>query len=175
MNWKHINDYPDYAISDTGKVMRVTHSPYSRSKRILLKPMQAPNGYLHVKLFKSNTPKRITIHRLVAQAFIGSCPSGRETNHIDGNKTNNHIQNLEYLTKSENCRHAFSIGLKSLKGSKNNHAKLTEMGILQILSYIKQGCRKVDIAVFFDVTQRNIRKIASGTRWNHVTRILQPR
>lgn len=68
-------------------------------------------GYVQVFINRGGIRKQPTIHKLIAEAFIGPTPPGHEVNHKDGNKQNNRLDNLEYLTHRENIRHAFATGL----------------------------------------------------------------
>lgn len=80
------------------------------------------NGYKLATMASLGWTKngQVRVHRLVALCFIGPCPAGREVNHIDGDKTNNHIDNLEYVTSSENKRHAVDIGLTAVGADHHN-------------------------------------------------------
>ena len=77
-----------------------------------LKPMNM-RGYLRVKLYKNAKSKTHSIHRLVASAFIPNDQGKDQVNHKDGNKSNNNVSNLEWVTQSENQIHAFENGLNS--------------------------------------------------------------
>jgi hypothetical protein len=94
MNWKTIENYPNYEISDCGLVMN--------SRGWILKSRKNSRGYLHVSLCKNGKPKSCTVHRLVAQAFIENHENKREIDHIDRCRTNNHVDNLRWATNSEN-------------------------------------------------------------------------
>lgn len=90
-----------YVIDEDGNVYRK------------LTPNQHPQGYLRLGLRAKGKRKHFTIHRLVAQTFIPN-PEGKPfVNHIDGDKTNNRVENLEWCNQSENMLHAFRTGLKS--------------------------------------------------------------
>ncbi len=106
--WKTIEGYPDYQISDGGEVKSFKHR-----KPIVLKPSHGSSGYSHVLLYQNDKRNDCNVHRLVLVAFVGKCPAGMEANHIDGSKPNNRLDNLEYVTHSENQLHAFQIGLKT--------------------------------------------------------------
>ena len=103
----------DYEISNFGAVRRKKRSP--ANKRIdpspyhLLKPKRQRNGYLKVRIGS----KEMRVHRLVALAFIPNPMNKPDVNHIDGNKENNRVENLEWVTKSENMKHAYENGLGS--------------------------------------------------------------
>ena len=120
--WEYVHGYDNsYQISSYGRVKSLKFS-----KEKYLKPKQNRGGYLEVLLYKNNKGKLYRIHRLVAEAFIQNTYNYPEVNHKDGNKLNNCVSNLEWCTSSENNKHAYSIGLKNQKGSKNNASKLSE-------------------------------------------------
>lgn len=98
--WRPINGFPNYAVSNRGRVMNL------KSGKIL-KNRSNNHGYVYVKLYKGDgTSKQIKIHRLVAQAFIPNPLNLPQVNHIDENKTNNNVENLEWCTASQNTRHS---------------------------------------------------------------------
>ena len=114
--WKPIPDFEDrYLISNMGRVMSV--GTYNTCKRGVLTPMTDPSGYYHVVLYKEGTRKDISIHRLVAIAFVPNPCGYRYVNHIDENKTNNLPSNLEWCTNAYNI--AYSRGRKIHQFSKD--------------------------------------------------------
>lgn len=93
----------DYSVSDKGEVRKDTTNH--------LMKLQIQQGYSHVTIQINGKPKRFRVHRLVAEAFIPN-PDGKPyVNHIDGNRQNNSITNLEWVTPAENTRHAVDTGL----------------------------------------------------------------
>ena len=82
-------------------------------------------GYPSVNLCKNGIEKHHSVHRLLGITFL-SVPSNMQINHIDGNKSNNNINNLEVCTSSENLKHAFRLGLKSNKGSKHSRYRINK-------------------------------------------------
>ena len=97
--WKDIKDYEGlYQVSNLGRVKRITTGR-------VLKPLKHANGYLMVKLSKNSIVYTKTVHRLVAEAFIPNPEHKSEINHIDENKTNNNVSNLEWMTRKENINH----------------------------------------------------------------------
>lgn len=95
MEWRSVAGYEGlYEVSNTGLVKGL------KSNKVL-KPIVLKNGYLQVNLCKNNEPKKFLVHRLVATAFIPNPKNKPTVEHIDGKKTNNHIDNLCWATKSE--------------------------------------------------------------------------
>ena len=114
-NWKPIIGFEGYyEVSDLGRVRRVEnlvktrirHSEYRKVKSVVLKPHTKRNGYLTVDLSKDGTVKTISIHKLVATAFISKNDGETEVNHKNCNKADNRVANLEWVTPEENRNHA---------------------------------------------------------------------
>jgi hypothetical protein len=126
MTWRPVVGYEDhYEVSDDGYVRRIKAAPGATVGRILFFAKDR-KGYRRVTLSVGGKGKRPAVHRLVAHAFIGPPPPGAECNHIDGNKKNNVVANLEWVTPLENHRHARRLGLiRPLEGEANGRAKLT--------------------------------------------------
>ena len=95
--WKQVKDYPHLLVSRTGKVWTTT---YNRE----LGQFLTNRGYLVVKLCKNKTVRTIHVHRIVAEAFIPNPDNLPTVDHIDGNKLNNNVENLQWLSQSDNCR-----------------------------------------------------------------------
>lgn len=99
-----------YEVSDRGRVRRAKPGPgtYAGRLRALCANI---DGYYKISMFAGHVRVTTTVHQLVATAFIGPCPVGLQVNHIDGNKTNNNVSNLEYVSGIENAHHAMRTGL----------------------------------------------------------------
>ena len=166
-NWRQIPNYEGwYDISDLGNVRRMKGFGKITFVGRLLKP-QVRFGYHIVSLYKNGVQQNNRVHRLVMAAFVGPCPNGMQVNHIDGNKSNNRLENLEYVTQSENAIHSYTIGLQSQQGEKNNHSKLTEEKVHEIRKLLGKEIHRA-IAAKFDVSRQTIDLIANGKRWGHV-------
>jgi hypothetical protein len=107
--WKPIEGFPNYEISSYGRV-------HSKKRNIILKPYYDEWKYPRVDLRNDNGRHPRSVHRLVAEAFIPNIYGKPQVNHIDGNKDNNAVSNLEWATASENAKHAVITGL-------NDHSK----------------------------------------------------
>ena len=101
-------------IKSLPKVRRNRSGTYIQKEK-LLKLSNTSTGYKKVELYKDKKRKSFKVHRLVAQAFIPNPENKREVNHIDGNKHNNKVNNLEWVTSSENKIHAFKMDLNPTK------------------------------------------------------------
>ena len=101
--WKDITGYEGkYMVSDQGRVKSLKYNNTNKEK--ILKPSYHCNGYLIVSLCKDNKPKCIKVHQLVAMEFLGHTPCGMKVvvDHIDNNKTNNNLNNLQLISQREN-------------------------------------------------------------------------
>ena len=106
--WKQIEGYPHLLVSKTGQVWTTT---YNR----LLKQHITNRGYAQVSLSKDKTVKPAHVHRLVAQAFIPNPDNLPTVDHIDGNKLNNNVENLQWLSYKDNTRKAGEIKKRTAK------------------------------------------------------------
>lgn len=120
MNWLPIKDYEGlYEISDTGLVKAVERTVLGRDgtkypfKEKLKDFVLNKNGYFYVGLYKNNKEKKYLVHRLVASAFLANPLNLEQVNHKDGNKQNNNVSNLEWVTPQENCVHAVKSALRT--------------------------------------------------------------
>jgi hypothetical protein len=113
--WLALSDFPGYEISSLGRVL--SWRPWSgHPVPRLLTPVRTKDGYLTVHLHRDGQSLApIRIHRLVLAAFVGPCPDGMQTRHLDGDRTNNALPNLRYGTAVENAqdqrRHGTRVGL----------------------------------------------------------------
>lgn len=106
--WKPIIGFEDYEVSDCGRVRSFRRKNF---QGVIMRKGISSKGYETISLYKDGKQYLKLVHRLVAEAFIPN-PFNKETvNHIDCNKTNNHVSNLEWMSKSENIRHAYDNGL----------------------------------------------------------------
>ena len=122
-----IKDFPDYYITDTGDVYSRTTGRFIKMKLSLAK-----NGYLRVWLSDNNHNQSFKlVHRLVAETFIPNPANKCDVNHIDGNKQNNNVENLEWTTRSENILHAYKkLGRKPNCPNTNKFGKYSTRAIL---------------------------------------------
>ena len=165
--WKDIYGYENkYQISNKGNVkslcLYVKTVKVNREK--LLKFFLDIRGYQIVTLSKNSKLKHFRIHKLVAEAFINNINNKPYINHKDGIKTNNRIGNLEWVTQSENEKHAFRIGLKNHKGEKHPSNKLTWKDVDLIRSF-KGKMTQIKIALLFNIHQSQVSNIFNNKYW----------
>jgi DNA-binding NarL/FixJ family response regulator len=96
-----------------------------------------------------------------------------QVNHKDGNKRNNNLENLEWVTNYENTQHAIKIGLRNNNGERNPSAKLIEKDIYEIVDLIKEGKSCAFIAKQFNVSASSIERIKGRKTWTSVTNNLE--
>ena len=112
--WCQHKDYPEFLISSQGRVKRLAYTKSIKSYRErLLSYLIGNSGYAHVLLRrKGEKPKNLNIHRLVAETFIENPENKKQVNHINGNKLDNRVENLEWVTAKENSEKAKEMGIK---------------------------------------------------------------
>lgn len=166
--WKPIADWPDYAISNHGRVMRTT--TYGRGIAGTIRKPVLVAGYLAVALTnRDGRRKMLHIHRLVAFAFLGEPPApDMEVNHIDADRLNPRLDNLEWMTKSQNRKHGFDVGYANAKGERNGHSKLTAEQAQAIRLDGAYRSAWPELARRFGVSKATIRDVATGRTWKHL-------
>ena len=159
-----------YQISETGivrskdMVVGAKNGKTAIRKGRILAQVRKNNGYLCVTLTDGVSRPQISIHRLVARAFIGECPIGLHVLHCDGNKANNHYTNLRYGTPADNSEDTLSHG-RRLMGASHPQAKLDDDAIEHIRTSNRDGAT---LALMYGVSRAHISVIRSRRVWKHV-------
>lgn len=125
-----LNGFEDYTIDTNGNI-------YSKRKKKYLKQTINKYGYCKVKLQKDNYSKIYSVHRLVAEAFISNPENKSFVNHIDCNKQNNKVSNLEWVTAKENTQHAVKNGLFDNMAKINSEKMKGSNGLVKYQGYKK--------------------------------------
>lgn len=170
--WFDINGYEGlYKINRQGDVY-IMKKP--RKQEGIKKPSIDKDGYKQVSLSKNGKYTTYKVHRLVALTFIPNPNNLPVINHIDGNKQNNRVDNLEWCTRSENDLHAYRLGLrkpvpieKKARGERTRTAKLKEHEVI----YIKQH-KDIDANILmkkFNVSRSTINSIRKNRNWRWLT------
>jgi hypothetical protein len=157
--WKLVPGLLTYEVSDRGRIRSIDRvidcgrrmGKYLK-RGIVLRNTITREGYIITSICKEGIQKFYSVHRLVAEAFIPNPEGKAEVNHIDGNKTNNAINNLEWVTRSENHLHAFRTGLRK-------PPKLREV-ICNVTGKRFQSVK--DAALYLGVANETLRSRLSG-------------
>lgn len=157
---KKLPDFDGYFIDKHGCV-------YSNKSGRLKKltPRKRYDSYYHVKLRRNNKDCMVLIHRALAATFLGGWKHKMEVNHIDGNRDNNSISNLEWVTRSENMKHKFTTGLDSNVGTRNPRCILGEEDVLEIR---KSTLNRNELAKKYGVSWSAITSILKRKTWKHL-------
>ena len=158
----------DFEISTLGRVRRWCNR--QRAKRGLIKKARlADSGYIAVGLTPFRGKQSIYyVHRLVADAFHGGAPfEGAVVRHLDGNKLNNHPDNLAWGTYAENEADKLRHGTRNF-GEAVHNAKLTEETVKQVREMHRAGMTISKIARHFNMARKTISNVALGQTWRHV-------
>jgi len=164
----------EYKISNTGRVVskdRLVKSAIKNVRQILKKSKEitnkkTPTGYCFVILYKQGKANMNLVHRLVASHFLENKCKCPQVNHIDGDKANNHVSNLEWCTALENKKHASDNGLVS-RGVNRWSAKIDDGTVRKIREYKGLKTAKF-VSETYGVSRTNIYDIWNGKIWKHV-------
>ncbi len=156
-----------YKISDKGRIFtkrRLDGNRIIYGKE--LHPQVTEDGYLKVSLTKDSVSKKFYVHRLVALHFIENPSNLPQVNHIDGNKFNNDVSNLEWCTKEQNQEHAVINSLMQ-HGEARPNAKLTEKDVLEIYQ-LKGILSAKEIGERYNVSKNTVNLILRGKKWAYL-------
>jgi hypothetical protein len=145
---------------NTGQISKINSRACVIKNGGILKLALRKDGYVFITPCVNGITKMLTVHIEVAKAFIGERDNGMQVNHIDGNKLNNHVGNLEYCTPSENSRHA--------KYALHKNCKLNKEKVIEIRKLISEKISRKAIADTFCVSKSVIDHIATGYSWSYV-------
>lgn len=165
--WKPVREFPDhYSISSHGRLMRTAE--YRSVKYGRIRSPQRAGNYPGYWLSISGVTHVRMAHRLVADAFLGPIPDGMQVNHMDGDKNNPHVSNLEIVTNSENRKHSYRVlGVKPNGGfgERNVNAKLSYDKADDIRQASKSGESYRLLALRYGVSKQTIAAIIKGKTW----------
>lgn len=153
--WKNINDL--FQISNYGRLRNLKTLK-------LRKPWKDPDNYLQYSI---ENVGRKSIHKLVIEYFIPNTDNLPITNHKDGNKFNNHVSNLEWVSHKRSIQHAVEIGLRVV-GENHGFAKLKEKEVLEIRKLHQEGLSINKIRKIYKVSNRTIGNIVKRRNWVHI-------
>ncbi len=153
--WKEINGYNGlYFVSNLGNI--------KNAKGRLLKQGLCLQGYCKINLTMNNKYKTHRVHRLIAEAFIENIDNKPYINHINGIKSDNRIENLEWCTAKDNIRHAFNNGLMvGLKGDKHGKSKISNELAKEIMN---SNLRVSELVKIYPLSYTQLARIKKGLR-----------
>lgn len=176
--WKPVVNFEGlYEVSSYGNIRTLARKITDAKKTYIrkaqnLKATKGSRGYYRIKLYNGNGFKDTSIHKEVALAFIPNPENKPYINHINGVKTDNRVENLEWCTHSENVKHAYAGGLKkqsSYCGEGNSSAKLIVEQVIAIREEYKQGNTSYnELARKYGVKPNTIGYIITKKTWKYV-------
>ncbi len=165
--WQNIAGFEGlYQISNFGRVKSLSRK--GRPKEIFLKQTKDKHGYLMVCLCKNSIPYTKRIHSLVANHLVPNPNDSPVVNHLNGIKTDNKVENLEWVTAAQNQQHSFRMGLQKMgKGSENPNAILTLEQVKEIRRlYVPTKYSQRRLAKEFNVSRSCIDDIVTNRNWS---------
>lgn len=155
-----------YTCDEYGNIFSCGTSINRRKK---LMKQNIKNGYYYVCLTDINgKPSKKYVHRIIAQSFIDNQNNKKEVNHIDCNKLNNNIMNLEWTTRKENLQHSYDNGLKR-EHEKHGMAKLTKNEVLKIRKLYKSKKYSYrQLSEMYNVSMSCISMIVTNRNWRNL-------
>ena len=155
---KQILNYPNYIADTNGFIIN--------KKGNILKESFVSTGYKQVTLCNNGKLRNVLVHRIIAETFLENKENKPQVNHINGNKNDNRLVNIEWNTRSENQLHSIRAGLRSAKGEKNSQSKLTETAVREIFADNRAYSL---IAKDYNVSVPTICSIKKRKLWVHVS------
>jgi hypothetical protein len=165
--WKPIHSLNcNYEASNLGRIRRAVGSRGTTKGRICAIGTM-PAGYKVVSVQHDKQTVTRLVHRLVAEAFFGLPPADYEVNHKDSDKSNNRLENLEYVTRSENLQHAVRE-TGAYRGERNSQAIINEALVRKIREQHANGMGYKRLAKHFGLSWHIVRGVAARITWKHV-------
>lgn len=161
--FKTIQSHPKYEINKLGVIR-------DKLKFKIKSQYVGSTGYYMVSFSTKNKSKPFRVHRLLAMCFVPNPHNKPHINHIDGNKLNNSIDNLEWVTHKENMRHAFRTGLANNSGVKNGMSKLSEEQVVRIKFLLSEGklSQQKIAEQIGGISRSAVMNIKNRNQWRHI-------
>lgn len=161
MEFRRALDYDNVLVSKCGIFKLISGK--------LLKGHISIKGYKCLSVRVEGKLRTRKAHRLIWEAWVSKIPEGMQINHIDGNKLNNDLNNLEVVTQKENNIHAIKLGLRGAIGHENPNSKLSTLDVKNIRkSYVGKYGQIRSLAKQFNVTPEQISNIIHRKSWGHI-------
>jgi len=172
--WQAIPDWEGfYEASDWGSIRSlprtVNGSHGSTQKRPgVVRKLMWTGRYYQVRLSAEGRQSYPTVHSLVAGAFLGQRPPGAQINHVDGDRRNNRVSNLEYVTAGQNSIHAFRLGLATPRSGEAHGASVLSEGDVRRIRSNPANLSFRDLALTFGVSVPTIYDVLTRRSWKHI-------
>lgn len=171
--WRYIPFLKDYAVSNLGRIKSnervINNIKYSE---LLFKGTPRKEGYVRVEIRNNNKKIRYYLHRLIAISFLENPNNLPQVNHIDGNKSNNILSNLEWVSRKENAIHARDILGVQQMGEKHYKTNFTDKDILAIKDMRHRGIKLREISSIYGVHLSTIGKIVTNVNWKQIKKAI---
>lgn len=175
--WKPVKGFEEtYEVSSLGRIrsvdrVRYCGNGYVDKPSVILKQYVNVRGYWCVSLYKNKKSHCRVVHRLMAETFLEKGANDTEVNHINGVKTDNFLENLEWVTHKENMRHAIESGLRSIKTGGNTHnASFTNEQAVEIRKMFSSGnYSKSELARRYGVSFSTMGKLLNNKTYKEAT------
>jgi glycosyltransferase involved in cell wall biosynthesis len=161
---KPIEGFEDYLVSEDGIV--ISNKEWRGSSHRMLSLREKEDGYITAHLSKNSNLSNKAVHRLVAKAFIPNPENLPEVNHKNGIKDDNRVENLEWVSSSDNQKHAYDTGLREVVGTHPNHTITEEEVIFLRKIYKKGNISMVKLGELFGISKSNACRIVNGEDWS---------
>lgn len=159
--YKEFPHNPLYIIHEDGNIFSVKLNRFLKGSD--------HQGYTRYKIFIEGERKSLLGHRIVAMTFLPNPDNLAEVNHIDGNRSNNNLSNLEWVSREGNQQHAFRTGLNSNKGSKNGKAEMDETTSRQMYLELLSGKTILEVSKEFGYSKSSLSKLKAKVTWAEIT------
>lgn len=169
--WVDINGVNGkYQVSNMGRVQSFYKMIGHETRWRLLVAHPDKKGYLRIGIQIGDKKVTQKVHRLVAQHFISNVDNKEQVNHKDFNKANNHVDNLEWVTNSENQKHSYGNNSERhiMKGEENYFSKLKETDIVEIFKLKKEGYSGEYLGNKYNILTKHVFNILRREAWKHV-------
>lgn len=151
-------------IKDTNYIIFSDGRLYNYKTKKFKKATPTRDGYLTYGIFKNGKNKTTQAHRLVAKHFLKDYSEHLVVNHIDFNRKNNNVQNLQMCTVKQNVNHSSKVGRYTRYGEKNNNCKYHDCVVLMLKTYLNSGLSCAEISRKTGIKRRYINGVKLGTR-----------
>jgi hypothetical protein len=167
--WKDIPNYEGiYQVSNFGNFKSYERIVFYNNKKAIRKSKilnlrESKAGYLYTVFSVNKERKTIKPHRIVAKVFVDNPLNKPCVNHINGIKTDNRVENLEWVTHSENTKHAFNNGLKKgISGEKSHYSKIKLNDVFDIRN---SNLSTKELSEKYKISQSQINRIKNKLNW----------